>query len=1131
MKSITTFLCVCLAGLIAVLDPQPTAAASPRPKLQVINGSKQEVEVFWLKDDTERVSNGSIAPRKNTTITTTIGHRFVIVGQEDKAEITVTSAVLVQAVRFDPPDKDGVPAFYTQRVTAHGYPIVASAKVNPYALKEAAYLVDLMLAKRPDVREAMIKSGSRLSILAWNEFTTDQPEWKWMATEPDEEASEIPARDFWDARARGMGGSETDPFCSCGEENLLAYAGDPYSTENILIHEFAHNIHLRGLVNVDPTFDARLKETYRSAMKAGLWKGKYAAVNHHEYFAEGVQSWFDDNRENDHDHNHVNTRAELLEYDPGLAAVCREVFGDTVLKYTKPTTRLTGHMAGYDPTKAPQFVWPERLTHARKVIRAKAVARDAAANGKSATTNQPTQNVATDPALLTLERIFASGEFRERGLGAYKWSRRTASYFTLEAPQTGGKGRELVRNDTATGLKEIVVPGSAFIPEGHSEPLNVESFEFSADESRLLLYTNSRRVWRRNTRGDYWALEVATRQLRKLGGNAAPSTLMFAKFSPDGTRVAYVRENNIYVQDLRSMRIVALTRDGSSTLINGTSDWVNEEELSIRDAFRWSPDGRSIAFWQFDTSGVRQFHLINNTADTYPKITSFVYPKVGETNSATRLGLISATGGRVRWLEIPGDPRNHYIPHAEWSPDGKRLLVQQFNRLQNTNRVMLADAKSGAIRTVLTETDAAWLENENPAQWMDNGSKFLWLSERDGWRHAYLAGTDGRQFARITGGDFDVIQVEAMDEKNGWLYFSASPENPTQHYLYRARLGGGTPERLSPVAQPGWHTYDFSPDAQWAMHTYSTITNPPVVELVQLPGHKVVRVLADNQKLREKLATLRLPTAELLKVDIGDGVSLDAWCLKPPGLNPSAKYPLLIHVYGEPASQSVSDRWHGGSGLWHWMLAQQGYIVASIENRGTPVPRGRTWRKMAFRQVGILAAQDQAAGVQALLKLWPYADAGRVGVWGWSGGGSMSLNAIFRYPDLYSTAMAVAPNASQLLYDTIYQERYMGLPQDNAENYRLGSPITHASQLKGNLLLVHGTGDDNGHYQGTERLMNELIAHHKHFTVMPYPNRSHSISEGTNTVRHFYGTLTRYLHEHLAACARRPDLAPGKDGK
>ena len=723
---------------------------------------------------------------------------------------------------------------------------------------------------------------------------------------------------------------------------------------------------------------------------------------------------------------------------------------------------------------------------------------------------------AADPALLTLDRIFGSGEFGERGLGQYQWSRRTASYFTWDEPQGGGKGRDLVRNDAATGTEETVIPASALIPPGQSAPLEVHGFELSADESKLLLFTNSKRVWRRNTRGDYWVLEVGKPgSLRKLGGQATPSTLMFARFSPDGTRVAYVRENNLYVQDLRQMKITALTKSGSPTLINGTSDWVNEEELDIRDAFRWSPDGRSIAFWQFDTSGVRQFRLINNTESNYPRIISFPYPKVGETNSATRLGVVSATGGSVRWLKLPGDPRNHYIPRAEWLPDGKQLLVQQFNRLQNTNRVMLAEAKTGAIRTVLTETDAAWLENENPVRWVDGGAKFLWLSERDGWRHAYLAGTDGQSFVRITGGAYDVIQVEAVDDRNGWLYFSASPENPTQHYLYRTRLSGGTPERLSPTEQPGWHTYDFSPDAQWAMHTYSTFTCPPVLELVYMPEHKVVRVLADNQKLRDKLAMLKLPAAELLRVDIGGNVLLDAWCLKPPGFDPSAKYPLLINVYGEPQGQTVRDAWQGGSGLWHWMLAQQGYIVASIENQGTLVPRGRAWRKLAYRQVGILASQDQAAGVRALLKLWPYADATRVGVWGWSGGGSMSLNAIFRYPDLYHTAMAVAPNASQLLYDTIYQERYMGLPQDNAENYRLGSPVTYASQLKGNLLVVHGTGDDNGHYQGTELLMNELIAHNKHFTVMPYPSRTHAMSEGANTTRHFYGLLTRYLNEHL----------------
>lgn len=351
------------------------AAEPSRPKLQIINGSTQAVDVFWLKSDTKRVSNGTVAPGENTIITTTLGHRFAVVGRGDKTERIVTSEVPVQAMRFAPPDADGIPAFYTQRVKAGGFPIVASAKVNPYALKEAAYLVDLMLAKRPDVRAAMVKSGARLCILAWNEFTCDQPEWLWLAKDPEPGFPGISARDFRDARARGMGGSETDPFCSCAEENLLAYPGDPYSAENILIHELAHNIHLRGLANVDASFDARVKAAYDTAMKAGLWKGKYASVNHHEYFAEGVQSWFDDNRENDHDHNHVNTRAELLEYDVGLAALCREVFGDTVLKYTKPTTRLTGHLEGYNPAKAPKFEWPERLRRARDEIRRQAQER------------------------------------------------------------------------------------------------------------------------------------------------------------------------------------------------------------------------------------------------------------------------------------------------------------------------------------------------------------------------------------------------------------------------------------------------------------------------------------------------------------------------------------------------------------------------------------------------------------------------------------------------------------------------------------------------------------------------------------------------------------------------------------
>ena len=368
--------------LLAVVSVDAQDAA--RPKLQIINGSTQSLDVFWLKTPTERVANGSVEPGKDTIITTTLGHRFAVVGRADKTEAVVTSEVPVQAFHFDPTGKDGVPAFYTQRASAQGFPIVASAKVSTYALKEAVFLVDLMLAHRPDIRAAMIKSGARMCIMAHNEYTTDLPEFTRLGKSPMPGYPGAAAKDYWDARARGLGGSERDPFCSVAEENLLGYSGDPYEKECILIHEFAHNIHLRGLLNVDPTFDTRLKATYDAAMKAGLWKGKYASVNRHEYFAEGVQSWFDNNRVNDHDHNHVNTRTLLLEYDSGLAAMCREVFGDTVLKYTKPATRLTGHMAGYDPAKAPTFVWPDQLKDVKAEIKRKAQARsDAAASPES----------------------------------------------------------------------------------------------------------------------------------------------------------------------------------------------------------------------------------------------------------------------------------------------------------------------------------------------------------------------------------------------------------------------------------------------------------------------------------------------------------------------------------------------------------------------------------------------------------------------------------------------------------------------------------------------------------------------------------------------------------------------------
>jgi dipeptidyl-peptidase 4 len=735
----------------------------------------------------------------------------------------------------------------------------------------------------------------------------------------------------------------------------------------------------------------------------------------------------------------------------------------------------------------------------------------------------------TDPSQLSLDTI---STYRLESIDWYQWQSDGGGYLMLEPSAAGGGAMDIVRYDAATGAKTILVSARSLMPTGASSPLTIEEFTLSDDNQRLLIFTNSERVWRSNTRGDYWVFDLKGAKLRKLGGDAKPSTLMFAKFSPDASRVGYVRENNIYVENLDDGRITQLTSDGAEHTINGTFDWVYEEELFCRDGWRWSPDGKSIAYWQLDSSGVKEFKLINDTDGLYPKITSFPYPKAGETNSAARVGVVSAAieteGAKTQWFDVPGDPRNNYLPRMEWAASSDEVVIQQLNRLQNTNVVMLGDVHTGKVRPVLTEKDDAWVDiawgsidwdktglARGDVEWIDGGKRFLWTSERDGWRHVYSVSRDGKDVKLITPGNYDLISVEMADVPNGWLYFSASPENATQKYLFRSRLdGSGKVERLTPADQPGTHNYTVSPRGDLAIHTYSTFNKVPVTDVVRLPQSATVRTIIDNKELQERLAKLRPVTQEFFRVDIGEGVKLDGWMLKPPDFDPKKRYPVLFHVYGEPWGQTVLDTWGGRNQMWHMMLAQQGYIVMSVDNRGTPAPRGRAWRKSIYRKMGIRNSLDQANAVRAVVK-WPFVDAARVGVWGWSGGGSSSLNAIFRYPDLYKMAMAVAPVADIRYYDSIYQERYCGLPQDHPDEYTQSSPITFAGQLKGQLLVVHGAGDDNVHYQGTEALINALVAANKQFTMMAYPNRSHGIYEGPGTTRHLYGLLTRFLNEKL----------------
>jgi dipeptidyl-peptidase 4 len=730
----------------------------------------------------------------------------------------------------------------------------------------------------------------------------------------------------------------------------------------------------------------------------------------------------------------------------------------------------------------------------------------------------------TDSTALTVPRIFSGTDFRPERFGPAKWLGDGAAYTTLERVP-GAPGQDIVRYDSETGRREVLVSAAQLTPPGASAPLEIDEYAWSPDHRRLLVFTNTKPVWRLNTRGDYWVLDRTSGKLTRLGGPAKPSTLLYAKFDPSGTRVGYVRENDLYVEELAGGTITRLTSDGSRTVINGNFDWVYEEELGLHDGWRWSPDGTRIAYWQLNADRVRDFLLYRTTDSIYSAVEPVQYPKAGEENSSARIGVVSASGGATRWLAFSGDPRSHYLARMEWAASSDELVVQRLNRLQNTLELVLADARTGAVRPILTERDSTWVEVVDRAVWVDGGARLTWTSERDGWNKVYTVPRAGGSPRVITPGRFDVLDIAGTDDRTGWLYYLAAPGEPTRRFLYRSKLdGSGTPERVTPAGATGSHSYDIAPGARWAFHTRSSFGVPPVTELVRLPEHQVVRTLVGNTRLTEQVAAVRRGPAEFFQVSIGDSISLNGWMIKPPGFDPSRKYPVVYYVYGGPGSQTVVDAWGGTTYLWHLLLAQQGIIVASVDNRGTGA-RGRDWRKIIYGKLGVVETHDQAAAALSLARERSYIDSARMGIWGWSYGGFMSLNGLFQAPDVYSTAVAVAPVTHWTYYDNIYTERYNGLPKDNAAGYDQGSPLSYVGKMKGKLLLVHGSGDDNVHFQNTESLVNALVAANKQFRFMEYPNRNHSIAGG-NTSVHLRTLLTDFLTETLLGSAPRPPLTP-----
>ncbi|GAA4023361.1 S9 family peptidase [Hymenobacter glaciei] len=698
-------------------------------------------------------------------------------------------------------------------------------------------------------------------------------------------------------------------------------------------------------------------------------------------------------------------------------------------------------------------------------------------------------------------------------LTAAAWAQNAGTQWTKD-----GYGYLQVRPDSVVQL-DIRQPGQArtllskrqLTPAGQMAPLGVRRVALSDDGRRILLNTNTKKVWRYDTRGDYWVYDTGTKQLTQLGKGRPESSLMFAKFSPDGSKVAYVSGHNLFVENLADHAITQLTSDGTDKLINGTFDWVYEEELDCRDGFRWSPDGQHLAYWQLDATKTRNYLMLNTTEALYPFTVPVEYPVVGEDPSRCRVGVLAVSGGPTKWMDVPGDAVQHYIPRMEWAGPNE-LIIQQLNRRQNESRLMLCTAATGAVKTIYTETDKAWVNaKDEPVgwDWLKDGKSFVWASEKDGWRHLYQIDRTGKE-KLLTPGSYDVISVESISEATGTIYFLASPTNATQRYLYKVPLKGGKAERVTPSSLSGTNSYEVSPNGKVALHRYGSASSYPVSDVVALPAHQRL----SGGETPEQAKMMKVPKVEFFQVKTADGVTLDGWLVKPTTFDPAKKYPIVFMVYGEPASQTVTDNFGTGfNRLYQGSMADDGYIYASIENRGAPAPRGREFRKSIYHNIGALNIRDQAMGATEVLKN-SWVDTSRVAVWGWSGGGSSTLSLLFQYPKIYKTGISIAAVDNQLNYDNIYQERYMGLLPEDKHFFVDNSPLAHAKNLRGNLLLVHGTGDDNVHYNNAEQMINELVKNGKTFQLMAYPNRTHGISEGEGTSKHLAATYTKFLKEN-----------------
>ena len=714
-------------------------------------------------------------------------------------------------------------------------------------------------------------------------------------------------------------------------------------------------------------------------------------------------------------------------------------------------------------------------------------------------TTQTSQNQSQTLAgeeVITLDDIWSSGKFSASGVWGMNALKDGQSFSKIE----NDFSPSVVSYSFKTGdkLKTIF--------DGKKHKLSFSSYTFSDDESKLLLATESEPIYRRSSKGQYYVYDTKTDQLTKLVENGKKQS--FPTFSPDASKIAYVQANNLYVKDLSSGKTTAITTNGQwNKIINGQSDWVYEEEFMITKAFEWSPDGQKIAYFSFDESAVKQFNM-DFYGDLYPELYEFKYPKAGEKNSVVSTFVYNVANQQTTEINT-GKNQDVYFPRMKWTPSNE-LVLFKMNRHQNELELLKANDQTGATSVLLKETNPYYISEDvlDEMEFLPNGD-FLWTSERSGYKHVYLYDSKGQLKQQITNGDFDVTALYGFDKANNTIFYQAAAESPLQREIYSAKLDGSGASLLTP--QKGTNSANFTDSFDYFIHTFSSATQPNVITVRNRKGEEV-RVLEDNAQLKNRWDNLNLPKTEFTTIETTNGVQLNASVLKPTNFNAKNKYPVLMFVYGGPGSQTVTDSWAASNYWWHSYLTQKGYIVVSVDNRGTGA-RGQEFKKMTYKELGKYEVEDQIAAAKYLGNL-PYVDANRIGIWGWSYGGYMSSLALFKGNDVFKTAISVAPVTNWRYYDTIYTERYMRTPQENASGYDENSPINHVDKLKGNFMLVHGMADDNVHFQNSVDLISALNAAGKQYELAIYPNKNHGIYGG-NTRRHLYEKMTNFILENL----------------